>query len=145
MKKSQRIQPVKKVVEFKERQAAVALGIARNDLQIKQARLAELVSYQAEYAQDFHEKGKQGLGVLMLKTFQSFLEKLGVAIREQEQRVVHAERIAGQKQQVWMKTRQQVQIYNNVLDRFSKEESQHQEKQEQKFNDELASKLPRKR
>jgi flagellar FliJ protein len=141
LKKTKRILPVKKIAEFKEQQAAIELGKARRNLEQKQARLAELISYQNEYIQDFHNKGKLGMGPQMFKTFQSFLDKLKLAILEQKQQVKIATKLTAEKQQVWLETRQKVHIYNNVIERFSHEESHDQEKQEQKFYDELANKI----
>ncbi|WP_455203256.1 flagellar export protein FliJ [Kaarinaea lacus] len=143
MKKSQRMQPIRKVAVSKEQQAASALGEAQNQLQMQLQRLQELRDYQKDYASQFQQTGANGMDVASLMSFRSFLQQLEQAIEQQKQAVDAANALVDQRKKSWLASRGQVKIYDNVISRYHQEEIQQQDKKEQKESDDRAQRPAR--
>ena len=106
VKKAERIQTVKKLTAFREREAMNALGVARQDLATKKARFEELRHYREEYLRNMDSVGRHGLAGQQLRAYQQFLEQLAAAIKQQEQLLAIANSVVDQKQSTWMALRQ---------------------------------------
>lgn len=143
MKKSQRMQPIRKVAVSKEQQAASALGEAQNQLQMQLQRLQELRDYQKDYASQFQQTGANGMDVASLMSFRSFLQQLEQAIEQQKQAVDAANALVDQRKKSWLASRGKVKIYDNVISRYHQEEIQQQDKKEQKESDDRAQRPAR--
>jgi flagellar FliJ protein len=140
-KKSKRMQPILRVAEIKEKNAAAALGEAQTHLQMQTARLQELENYYSEYVARFHQSAQLGIAISKVHSFNSFLEKLNQAIEQQKQAVKSAEELLQQRRQLWLANRGQVKVYNNVITRFQDEEHRAEEKKHQKDLDEHAQQM----
>lgn len=144
MKKSKRFQPVVRVAEVREKQAASALGEAQAQLQSQIARLEELQHYQEDYFARFQSSARQGLPAARIQDFQRFLENLKRAIQQQETLVQIATRTVEQRKQFWYAIRGKLKSYDNVMERYIHEEHIQQDKREQKETDEHASRTGKK-
>jgi flagellar FliJ protein len=140
-KKSKRMQPILRVAESRQQQAAAAVGEAQSHLNMQQARLEELQNYYAEYVANMQQQMRVGAPITKVQGFKGFLVKLDQAIEQQKQSVQAAHQQLQQRKQVWMASRGQVKMYNNVISRFRAKELQAAEHREQKETDERAQRV----
>lgn len=131
MKKSKRLEPVVKVAESREQQAARALGDAQGKLADAEARLTELKSYREEYIARFQHAGAAGMGAVRMEDYQKFLHKLSMAIEQQKQLIAQAARGVEEKRRLWYMSRSKVQMLDTVVSRYQAEEQRHADRKEQ--------------
>ncbi|WP_455209592.1 flagellar export protein FliJ [Kaarinaea lacus] len=138
MKKSRRMQPLRRVAESKEQQAATELGRAQQQLQNQIDRLNELLNYKTEYLTQFQQTGQNGMPVDRLQSFRSFLEKLDIAVEQQKQAVKIAGELVDKRKYQWFSSRDKVKIFDNVISKIVEQEHKQEDKQEQKDSDDRA-------
>lgn len=138
MKKSSRLQPVVKVAESREQQAAQALGMAQTQLTQAEQRLAELKVYREDYIARFHSAGAAGMGALQMEDYRQFLHKLSLAIDQQGQVIAQAASEVEVKRQGWHQNRSKTQMLDTVVSRYQAEEQRVAERKEQGEQDERA-------
>jgi flagellar FliJ protein len=138
MKKSRRMQPLRRVAESKEQQAATELGQAQQQLQNQINRLSELQNYKNEYLFRFQQSGQNGIAVDRLQSFRSFLDKLDLAVEQQKQAVKIAGELVDKRKRQWFSSRDKVKIFDNVISKIVDQEHKQEEKQEQKESDDRA-------
>ncbi len=138
MKKSRRMQPLRRVAESKEQQAATELGQAQQQLQSQINRLNELLTYKDEYLGRFQQTGQNGISMDRLQSFRSFLDKLELAVEQQKQAVKIAEQLVEKRKHQWFSSRDKVKIFDNVISKIVDQELQQEQKQEQKESDDRA-------
>lgn len=132
MKKSRRMEPLRRVAESKEQQAATELGRAQQQLQSQINRLNELLNYKNEYLTNFQQIGQNGISVDRLQSFRSFMDKLELAVEQQKQAVKIASDLVDKCKHQWFYSRDKVKIFNNVVTKFVDQERKQEAKQEQK-------------
>ncbi len=141
MKKSTRLQPVVKVAENREQQAAKALGDSQAVLTQAEQRLADLKQYREEYIQRFHTAGAAGMAAAQMEDYQKFLHKLSMAIKQQVQIVAQAVSFMEQKRQAWFQTRGKTKMLDNVVSRYQATEQRETERKAQNEQDENSQRL----
>ena len=139
MTRSKRMQPVVNVAASKEQAAARQLGESQNEIDARKARLAELIAYQAEYAQRFESSGGGGLDMARMQDYRVFLARLNDAINQQRRLVVAAELDYAKKKNHWLSVRQQAQAIDKVVDRFKQDERRAEGRRDQAETDERAT------
>ncbi len=139
MSRSKRLQPVQRVTEAREKDAAQALGDAQQQLQHLRQQLKELEHYREEYRNQYLQSGSTGFSAQKLQQMQGFLASLDKAIQQQHQNITQAELLCEQKKQLWHQARGRTQALEKVAERYLDEERQQQNRREQKENDEFAS------
>ncbi len=138
MKKSSRMQPVVKVAEGREQQAARHLGESQAALTQDQQRLDELKEYRRDYEQRFLASGALGMGAARMEDYRKFLHNLGRAIEQQVQMVERSAALVEQQRQRWFVTRGKAQALDNVVSRYQAEEQRDADRREQLEQDEHA-------
>ncbi|NOX76740.1 MAG: flagellar export protein FliJ [Gammaproteobacteria bacterium] len=138
MKKSSRMQPVVKVAEGREQQAARHLGESQVALTQAQQRLDELKEYRRDYEQRFQTSGALGMGAAQMEDYRKFLCNLGRAIEQQTQTVAQSTTMFEQQRQRWFVTRGKAQALDNVVARYQAEEQRDLDRREQQEQDEHA-------
>ena len=132
------MQPLQRVAESKEQQAATELGRAQQQLQSQINRLNELLTYKDEYLCRYRQTGQNGISVDRLQSFRSFLAKLEVAVEQQKQAVKIAGELVDKRKHQWFSSRDKVKIFDNVINKIVDQELKQEEKQEQKESDDRA-------
>ena len=138
MTKSERLKPVQRVNESREKDAARALGHSVQSLQQQEQRLAELQQYRDEYDRQIQEMGANGLTASRLQQMQRFLHNLNLAIGQQQQIVEVARNEREQKRHSWQQAHSKTQVMDKVIERYRADELYQANKREQKENDEHA-------
>ena len=137
MKRSTRMQPVIRVSEEREKQAAKELGDWQQALDQRRQQLTELQNYREEYRRYFAEVGSSGVSARRLIELQRFLAKLDQAVNQQMEVVASTERGLDVKRQSWMQARSKTQVLENVVSRYRDEEEVEQSRRDQKELDEM--------
>jgi len=138
MKRSQRFEPVVKVAENREQEAARLLGNAQATLTDAQQRLAELEGYREEYIKRFHATGSIGMSAAQMMDYRAFLVKLDQAIVEQGIVVGQAAGHVEQQRQEWFARRGKVKMLDTVVARYQADEQRDANRKEQGDQDERA-------
>ncbi len=142
MKRSRRLEPVVKVAENREQQAARSLGDAQSALNQAQQRLDELENYRKEYIQRFHTTGAMGMSAVQMGDYRLFLSNLSRAIEQQAGLVKQAAVAVEQQRQQWFARRGKVKMLGNVVSRFQTEEQRVADRKEQLEQDERSQRMP---
>lgn len=136
MKRSERMRPVQRAVEDVERQRAVRLAAAERTLAEAQAKLDELTRYHDDYVRRFASLAATGMGGMGLRDYQTFLARLGAAIRAQAE-VVHSARAQRDSEQsVWQRAATRAKSVEKVVDHWREDERHSADRREQKESDE---------
>jgi flagellar FliJ protein len=138
MTKSERLQPIVRVSESKERQAARMLAEALKRHQEVETRLKELLTYRGEYDQLFQRNSVSGVGAEKLRDYRAFIAQLNQAIGYQELKVSAAVAACEAARSAWLKTRTRCQALGKVVDGHRRDERRSEARREQKDSDELA-------
>ncbi len=138
MTRSKRLEPVIRVQQGRERDAARAMGRSQRDLDEERARLAELTAYREEYQQRFLEAMRNGLVASGVLEYQTFLGRLSEAIAQQERRVAEGYEAFEATRQQWMECHQRSSAVDKVAERYRDQERLQVERREQHEADERA-------
>ena len=138
MKRSQRFEPVVKVAENREQEAARLLGDAQTALTEAQQRLAELEGYREEYIKRFHVTGSVGMSAAQMLDYRAFLVKLDQAIAAQGTVVEQADNLVERQRQEWFTRRGKVKMLDTVVARYQADEQRDANRKEQGDQDERA-------
>ncbi|OQX32358.1 MAG: flagellar export protein FliJ [Candidatus Sedimenticola endophacoides] len=137
MVKSKRFQPVRRVAESRERNAARELGDAKRWVQLQEEKLRELRDYHLEYLQRFQEAARAGMSASQLLEYRAFIEKLERAIGEQEEAVAEGQRRCELNREQWLEKHRRHQVIGKVVERVESAEGKVEQVREQKATDEL--------
>lgn len=143
MKRSNRLEPVVKVAEDREQQAAQALGDSQLALTQASKRQAELENYRQEYTNRFHREGAVGMSAVQMVDYRTFLANLDRAIAEQVLLVQQAASMVDQQRQAWFNRRGKVKMLGNVVARYQADEQRDADRKEQGDQDERSQQLPK--
>jgi flagellar FliJ protein len=139
MKKSERMKPVARVTETREKEAARALGDTNRELQQHEQRLSELQNYRDEYLRYCQEKGSDGISAAKFQELQRFLVNLNKAVEQQRQLVDFTQQTLAMKKNSWQNAHSRTRAMDTVIDRYRKQEQQSEQKREQREQDEIGS------
>jgi len=138
MTKSERLKPVQRINESREKDAARALGRSVQIVQQHEQRLAELQQYRDEYDRQIQSMGENGVVASRLQQMQSFLHNLNQAISQQQLIVEQARREQEHKRRSWQQAHGKTQVMDKVVERYRRDEQYQANKRDQKENDEHA-------
>jgi flagellar FliJ protein len=138
MTRSERLRPVQRITESREKDAARVLGECQQQLQQMQQQLSELERYREEYRGHYQQHGSAGFSAQKLQQLQYFLANLDQAITQQQQAIRKAEAHCEEKKRLWFQARGRTQALDKVSEHYQQDERQQQNRREQKENDEFA-------
>jgi flagellar FliJ protein len=135
MTKSQRLQPVTRVAELRERNAAKALGQSRHRLSETEARLEELLAYREEYARRLQTAGGEGMNAREVSEYHNFLARLNEAITHQQARLAQAHQDYESRRSQWQSQRTHTLALDKVVERYRRQEEHTEGQREQRESD----------
>lgn len=141
MKRSERMQMVKKVADDFERRRAEALAVCERRVSDSEKKLTDLESYRAGYVRDFDTRAKSGINVAAAQNFQAFLVKLEEAMRQQEQVIDTARKQRDAEEEKWRSAAQRAEIIGKTIVRWQGEEQHALDRREQRDSDERAARI----
>jgi flagellar FliJ protein len=143
MKRSERMQTVERVVSDVEKKRAEALAARERHVTECEQKLQELETYQKSYAQQFQARAGAGIGAAGLRDFQTFMLRLGEAVKQQTQLVEKAKADRDAERKVWQHAAQRAEAVGGLVERWQQEEQRQQDKQDQRDTDERAQRISR--
>ncbi len=143
MAPSDRLKPVQRVAQNKEREAAKSFGDSRRKLQEEEQKLEQLRLFEQEYQNRFEAASRGGMSAGQLQEYQGFIAKLHLTIKEQENVVEQCRKFSGDMKQHWQEKHTRTEAIGKVMGRFEKEEHQERERMEQKLSDEFSNRARR--
>lgn len=143
MKKSQRLGVIVELNAKNEKQALEEMGKAQNKKQQAQLQLESLENYHQEYKVKYQVTHESGVNISQLLEFRAFIDKLGKAIREQQQTVLQKENELNNARKAWERLHQKSKSLQKVCDSALAEEVKLEDKREQKEQDDRATRMGR--
>ena len=134
-KRSIRLQKIIALAEAEERNLGAITGRAQARLREQLARLGELNVYRQEYAHKAQRNAE--LHSAHWKDYQNFLFRLDGAVRSQQAIVQECQQNLDAHRRQWMTKRQRLESLDRVRQRFQQEEKIHEDRIEQRIQDEL--------
>jgi len=132
------MQPVVRVAESREREAARVLGAAEQEVVAHRTRLQELQEYRVEYRNQLVSVGNGGIAAQRYVEYHRFLARLDLAIEHQERLLEMTVRQREEKRALWAEARAKMKAVEKVVERFVTEEEAERLRREQKETDERA-------
>jgi len=136
MTRSERMGPIKRLADDKERDAGSALARAKRGLEDHERQLAQLRQYRAEYAARV-STGAAPDGV-RLQNYHAFLARLGDAIAQQERAVTEAMAQVERATESWRESRIEAVSIGRAVDKLAVAERRAIDQRQQRETDERA-------
>jgi len=133
-KKSERLTTLKKLAEWREKDAATAVGKQQQRLQAEHQQLHDLQHYYQGYLTTIDDQTK--IATAELVNYRSFCQQLFQTIRQGEQRILGLQRELEYKKNTWVLCRNKRQVLEEMITRCEVEENQLLEKNAQRELDE---------
>jgi flagellar protein FliJ len=141
MNRSDRMKPIKRHADTRERDAGSVLAKARALVDERERQLLELSRYREEYA------GRQTNAIgsvdpMRLQNYHAFLARLQDAVRQQQQLVDEARAELERRMTEWQATRAEAAALGRVVERLEDGERRESDRREQQDHDERALRSP---
>ncbi len=130
------MQTVERVVSDVERKRAEALAASERRVSESETKLAELESYQKNYAENFNTRAGAGIGAAGLRDFQTFMSRLADAVKQQTQIVLKAKADRDTELKTWQNAAQRAEAVGGLVKRWQNEERRQDDRREQSESDE---------
>lgn len=141
MKRSERLEIVKKVVDDFERRKAEALAASERRVTESEKKLADLEAYRDGYVRDFDLRAKAGISAAVARDYQVFLGRLDEALRQQTQAVIGTRAQRDAELQNWQDAAQRAEAIGQTVKRWQGEERHALERREQIESDERSQRI----
>jgi flagellar protein FliJ len=141
MKRSERLEMVKKVVDDFERRKAEALAACERRVAESEKKLAELEAYRSSYVRDFAVRAKTGIDGAAARDYQVFLGRLDDAVHQQTQTVIGTRAQRDSEHQNWQDAAQRAEAIGQTVKRWQSDERHALERREQHESDERSQRI----
>ena len=131
MTRSQRLVPVSRIAESREKKAATEMVEFKRLVDAQQAKLDELHGYRNDYAKRLNDAGRQGMDAQRLLDYQRILTKLGDAIAWQDKRLTALKQDYEVIRRRWSDSHSRAAALEKAMQRFRAEERRAVERREQ--------------
>lgn len=137
MTRSKRLDMVKNLEDKKVEEIERALRAARQNLDRQREQLGKLQQYMEEYQARAADAGAEHPG--MFQERRAFLQRLGAAVLQAEQRVAAGTQDYDAALACWHRRRGRVKALENVSDRLRADDELRRSREEQKGTDEVGA------
>src|SRR6185312_3215997 len=141
MKRIERMEMVKRVVDDFERRKAEALAASERRVKESENKLAELEAYRDGYVREFAARAQQGMSGVAARDFQAFLARLDDALRQQQHVIVGTRAQRDAEMQNWQDAAQRAEVIGTTVKRWQSEERCALERREQHESDERSQRI----
>jgi flagellar FliJ protein len=141
MKRSERLEMVKKVVDDFERRKAEALAVAERRVTESEKKLSDLETYRDGYVRDFALRAKAGMAGAAARDYQVFLGRLDDALKQQAQAVTTTRAQRDAERQNWQDAAQRAEAIGQTVKRWQGEERYALDRREQHESDERSQRI----
>ncbi len=112
------------------------LGKLNHQEQTAQSRLAALQQYRRDYQMQFEEAARNGMSPADMRNFQSFIERLDQAIRQQQEEIDKAHRSVQKGQHELLDTTRKMKSFDTLAQRHVDSEHKREAQSERRVQDE---------
>ena len=139
MIRSKRLKPIKKLAQNKEKTAAQELGHALDVHKHELNKLQQLKQYRIEYLEQMQVKISQGVSGSTLQQYHQFLNKLDLAINQQNNVTEQCESQLALTKEQWQSKRSKAKAITQVMDKMTVNEQHAKDKRESNQSDEMST------
>jgi flagellar protein FliJ len=141
VKRSKRLEPVGALAEQAERSCAATLASAQGRLAEAERRCAELQRYLGEYQDMFQRRASAGIGVSGMRDYQTFIARLGDAVRQQDGQIAQLQAECERARVRWIEAAARKSAVRKVIANVRSEDQKMEDRSSQKESDERAQRL----
>ena len=141
--RAKRMSPLVHLAQKSVNEALSYIGMIQKRIDNEHQKEQSLIEYQAEYMRKFQQAGSEGMSGLNLQQFESFILQIDTALFRQSQQVQQFTQQLEQAQKVYLKLNQRLKSYQKLQTRLNDQALQQEDKQLQKFLDEMGAQLYR--
>jgi len=138
MRRSDRLEPVQKVVDDTERRLAEHFAASEKLLNGCEQKLSELTGYRDDYTKGFAQRAGKGMGARELVDYQAFMSRLNEAIMQQSEVVDRARADRDAQRKRWQEAAQRSKALGHVIENWEQQEQREVARREQIESDERA-------
>jgi flagellar FliJ protein len=124
-----------------ERNCAAQLASAQGRLAEAEHRCVELKRYLGEYQNMFQRRATAGMGVSGMRDYQTFIARLGEAVRQQDRQVAQLQSECERARARWLEAAARKSAVRKVIANVRSEDQKLEERRNQKESDERAQRL----
>jgi len=141
--RAKRMSPLVHIAQKSVNEALSYIGLLQQRIDSEHQKEQSLSQYQSEYMEKFQHAGSQGISGLHLQQFESFILQIDTALLRQSQQVQQFTQQLQQAQNVYLKLNQRLKSYEKLQTRLTDQALKEEDKQLQKFLDEMGAQLHR--
>ncbi|MGH8219817.1 MAG: flagellar export protein FliJ [Steroidobacteraceae bacterium] len=138
MRQGKQLEMVQRIAGSEERRRAERVAAVQKRVKDCEVKLAELSAYQADYARDFARRAAGGLDGARVRHFQTFLARLGEAVRQQSEIVDRARAEREAELETWRQAARRAQMVGRVVEHRRQEARRESDRHEQRESDALS-------
>ncbi len=138
MKRSKRLEPVGVLAEETERECAVQMASVQRRLADAERRCSELKRYLEEYRDMFRRRATAGMGVTGMRDYQTFIARLGEAVRQQQGVISQLQVDCDRTRASWLQAAARSTAVRKVIAKVRTEDQRLEDRRSQKESDEHA-------
>jgi len=138
MRRSDRLEPVQKVVDDTERRLAEHLAASERLLAACEQKLVELTGYRDDYTKGFAHRAGKGIGAREMMDYQAFMSRLNEAINQQTDIVERACADRDVQRKRWQEAAQRSKALTHVIENWEQQELREVARREQIESDQRA-------
>jgi flagellar FliJ protein len=138
MRRSDRLEPVQKIVDDTERRLAEHLAASERLFNGCEQKLMELTGYRDDYTKGFAHRAGQGMGAREMMDYQAFMSRLNDAIAQQSDIVERARADRDAQLKLWQAAAQRSKALTHVIENWELQERREMDHREQVESDERA-------
>ena len=132
MTKSQRLQPIAKLAERREQEAARCLAECYARLRERQEKLDELLGYREEYRLRYERMASAGMHAGKVQRYLAFMRQLDAAIEHQQGMVNRASRDCEAQRREWTGLHSKTLSLDKAIERMRQDEAHQESRREQR-------------
>jgi len=139
MNSSQRLKPIKKLADSREKLAAQSLGKSVEARRLESERLEQLLVYRNEYLLSMAHKSEEGMSGDQLHQYHQFLTKLDAAIKQQKNVLSDSEQSLVKRKENWKDDNGRATAIDKAIKKLESKELNIRNKKESVQVDELST------
>jgi flagellar FliJ protein len=141
VKRSKRLEPVRALSEEAERECAAQVATLQGRLADAQRSCQELQRYLADYQNMFQQRASAGIGVSGMRDYQTFIARLGDAVRQQQVVIEQLQADCERARARWAEAAVRKSAVHKVIAKVLTEDQKIEERRNQNESDEHAQRL----
>ncbi|MCG6939182.1 MAG: flagellar export protein FliJ [Gammaproteobacteria bacterium] len=140
MNRSTKLQPVVKISKQQEKNAARLHADMLRQAEQQRKQLDELIMYRNQYLKAFQSAAESGISAVQMQDYRLFINRLDVAIEQQQQSVAHSQNKCDISQQELIDKRSRSKMIDKIVENRQQQENHILEKREQRELEDLLHK-----